>query len=69
LQKSFSNERRRRKKIYKKGQSTTRLKVSAADFERIKKGLRAILRAIQTSGNDGISTKELLYKVENDKVR
>jgi hypothetical protein len=69
LQKSFSNERRRRKKIYKKGQSTTRLKVSAADFERIKKGLLAILRAIQTSGNDGISTKELLYKVEDDKVR
>jgi hypothetical protein len=69
LQKSFSNERRRRKKIYKKGQSTTRLKVSAADFERIKKGLLAILRAIQTSGNDGISTKELLYKVEDDEVR
>lgn len=65
MQKSFSNERRRRrKKIYKKGQSTTRLKVSAADFERIKKGLLAILRAIQTSGNDGISTKELLNKVK-----
>jgi hypothetical protein len=45
--------------------NSNRIEVSATDFARMNKGLITVLKAIQKYGDEGISTRKLLY----DKVK
>jgi hypothetical protein len=40
---------------------TLTIEVSAAEFARMNKGLITVLKAVQKSGDEGISTRRLLY--------
>ncbi len=41
--------------------NSNRIEVSATDFARMNKGLITVLKAIQKYGDEGISTRKLLY--------
>jgi hypothetical protein len=40
------------------------IEISAAEFARFNKGLITVLKAVQSAGADGISTRRLLYKIK-----